>query len=32
VPREGCIRLSPHLYNTAEEIALVMEVLESEAR
>jgi selenocysteine lyase/cysteine desulfurase len=28
VPREGAVRLSPHLYNTAEEIARVMEVLD----
>ena len=27
VPREGAIRLSPHLYNTAGEVARVMEVL-----
>jgi selenocysteine lyase/cysteine desulfurase len=29
VVREGAIRLSPHLYNTAEEIAVVTEVLEA---
>lgn len=28
VPREGAIRLSPHLYNTADEVARVMDVLE----
>ncbi|HVG45171.1 MAG TPA: aminotransferase class V-fold PLP-dependent enzyme [Longimicrobium sp.] len=28
VVREGSIRLSPHLYNTAEEVAVVMNVLE----
>ena len=28
VPREGAIRLSPHLYNTADEVARVIEVLE----
>jgi cysteine desulfurase/selenocysteine lyase len=28
VLREGAIRLSPHLYNTAEEVAVVMDVLE----
>jgi len=28
VVREGAIRLSPHLYNTAGEVAVVMEVLE----
>lgn len=27
VVREGSIRLSPHLYNTAEEVAVVMDVL-----
>ena len=27
VPREGAIRLSPHLYNTANEVERVMEVL-----
>lgn len=32
VLREGCIRLSPHLYNTAEEIGVVMDVLAAEAR
>jgi selenocysteine lyase/cysteine desulfurase len=26
--REGAIRLSPHLYNTAEEMERVIEVLE----
>ncbi|HWK90399.1 MAG TPA: aminotransferase class V-fold PLP-dependent enzyme [Longimicrobium sp.] len=29
VPREGAVRLSPHLYNTSEDIARVMEVLEA---
>jgi cysteine desulfurase/selenocysteine lyase len=29
VPREGAIRLSPHLYNTSEEMARVMEVLDA---
>jgi selenocysteine lyase/cysteine desulfurase len=28
VPREGAIRLSPHLYNTADEVMRVIEVLE----
>jgi len=28
VLREGAIRLSPHLYNTAQEVAVVMDVLE----
>ncbi|HEU0013728.1 MAG TPA: aminotransferase class V-fold PLP-dependent enzyme [Longimicrobium sp.] len=28
VPREGAVRLSPHLYNQPEDIARVMEVLE----
>ena len=28
VPREGAIRLSPHLYNTSGEVARVIEVLE----
>jgi selenocysteine lyase/cysteine desulfurase len=28
VMREGAIRLSPHLYNTADEVATVMDVLE----
>jgi len=32
VLREGCIRLSPHLYNTAEEIGEVIDVLAEEAR
>jgi cysteine desulfurase / selenocysteine lyase len=32
VLREGAIRLSPHLYNTPEEIAVVIEVLAAEAR
>jgi cysteine desulfurase / selenocysteine lyase len=27
VVREGSIRLSPHLYNTAEDVAMVMDVL-----
>jgi selenocysteine lyase/cysteine desulfurase len=27
VPREGAIRLAPHLYNTADEVARVIEVL-----
>ncbi|MDB4948072.1 MAG: hypothetical protein JWM27_721 [Gemmatimonadetes bacterium] len=29
VPREGAIRLAPHLYNTHEEMARVIEVLET---
>jgi len=29
--REGAIRLSPHLYNTAEEMERVIEVLEGVA-
>lgn len=28
VPREGAIRLSPHLYNTADEVARVIEILD----
>ena len=28
VPREGSIRLSPHLYNTVYEVAAVIDVLE----
>ncbi len=28
VPREGAVRLSPHLYNTASEVARVIEVLD----
>jgi cysteine desulfurase / selenocysteine lyase len=31
VLREGAIRLSPHLYNTADDIARVMDVLSAEA-
>ena len=27
VPREGAVRLSPHLYNTADEVAAVIDVL-----
>jgi len=32
VVREGSIRLSPHLYNTAGEVAVVMDVLEGAGR
>jgi selenocysteine lyase/cysteine desulfurase len=32
VLREGSIRLSPHLYNTGEEVAAVMDVLERVGR
>jgi len=31
VPREGAIRLSPHLYNTADEVARVIDVLDGGA-
>lgn len=31
VLREGAVRLSPHLYNTADEVARVLEILDGEA-
>jgi selenocysteine lyase/cysteine desulfurase len=32
VPREGAIRLSPHLYNTGDDVAAVIDVLEQAGR